>query len=91
MTTEEILGKMAAGAIGLLLAAFQTERKEARRYRRAHQELVDEFNQFEESARLDGERTQDLLARYETKLQQQQDMIDQLTGQLNEVRRFHYN
>ncbi len=91
MTIEEILGKIAAGTIGLLLAAFQTERKKARRYRRAHEELIDEFNQFEETTRQDAEQMQDLLRRYETKLQQQQDVIDQLTEQLSQVGRFHYN
>lgn len=85
------MGKVAAGAIGLLLGAVRTERNKARRYRRAHEELIDEFNQFEESIRLDVERTQDLLTRYETKLQQQQDVIDQLTSQLSEMNRFHYN
>lgn len=91
MTIEDIVGKIAAGAIGLLLAAFQTERKKAHRYRRAHEELVDEFNQFEEATRHDAEQMQDLLLRYETKLQQQQDVIDQLTRQLSQVGRFHYN
>ena len=76
--------------VGLILYIFITRKLTAERDR-SHQEAVYSMNREREANRIAHQQHQAAISHYKEKTQRQQDVIDELTGQLSGVKRFHLN